>query len=197
MKLLKRETKQLQADKVKKQGDPKQSNNSDSDNPPWERRKLETRLAEYDKIIREKNVHIEQLLRDCRKMEQENQQCNNEIQQLTQQFNECTQQLQLATHNYETLEETFKGTLKPFSVEFLKIHFVTTERMSQLEIENDKTRIQLGECQWQKDKTEENLDKISEAVDVTINKCKVRGYYFLCFADFKINVSKFKGNHRE
>ncbi len=45
--------------------------------------------------------------------------------------------------------------------------------MSQLEIENDKTRIQLGECQWQKDKTEENLDKISEAVDLTINKCKV------------------------
>ena len=79
VKLLKRETKQLQADKVKKQGDPKQSNNSDEDNPPWERRKLETRLAEYDKIIREKNVHIEQLLRDCRKMEQENQQCNNEI----------------------------------------------------------------------------------------------------------------------
>jgi chromosome segregation ATPase len=109
VKLLKRETKQLQADKVKKQGDPKQSNNSDEDNPPWERRKLETRLAEYDKVIREKNVHIEQLLRDCRKMEQENQQCNNEIQQLTQQFNECTQQLQLATHNYETLEETFKG----------------------------------------------------------------------------------------
>ena len=49
--------------------------------------------------------------------------------------------------------------------------------MSQLEIENDKTRIQLGECQWQKDKTEENLDKISEAVDLTINKCKVRTFY--------------------
>lgn len=47
------------------------------------------------------------------------------------------------------------------------------ERTSQLEIENDKTRIQLGECQWQKDKTEENLDKLTEAVDVTINKCKV------------------------
>ncbi|XP_057381408.1 centrosomal protein of 290 kDa-like [Daphnia carinata] len=154
VKLLKRETKQLQEDKSKKQGEAQQSNNSDSDNPPWERRKLEVRLAEFEKVVREKNDHIEQLLRDCRKMEQENQQCNSQIQELTQPFNECTQQLQIATHNYETLESTFK------------------ERTSQLEIENDKTRIQLGECQWQKDKTEENLDKLTEAVDVTINKCK-------------------------
>lgn len=50
--------------------------------------------------------------------------------------------------------------------------------MCQLEIENDKTRIQLGECQWQKDKTEENLDKISEAVDLTINKCKVTCIFY-------------------
>jgi hypothetical protein len=58
--------------------------------------------------------------------------------------------------------------------------------MSQLEIENDKTRIQLGECQWQKDKTEENLDKISEAVDLTINKCKVRTFYlFSCISLIK------------
>ncbi|KZS07494.1 Uncharacterized protein APZ42_028577 [Daphnia magna] len=154
VKQLKRETKQLQDDKLKKQGEPQQSNNSDSDNPPWERRKLEVRLAEFEKVVREKNDHIEQLLGDCRKMEQENQQCNSQIQELTQQFNECTQQFQIATRNYETLEATFK------------------ERTSQLEIENDKTRIQLGECQWQKDKTEENLDKLTEAVDVTINKCK-------------------------
>ena len=60
---------------------------------------------------------------------------------------------------------------------FHKLHLFFLERMSQLEIENDKTRIQLGECQWQKDKTEENLDKISEAVDLTINKCKVRTFY--------------------
>ncbi|KAI9553228.1 hypothetical protein GHT06_021124 [Daphnia sinensis] len=154
VKLLKRETKQLQEDKLKKHGEPQQSNNSDSDNPPWERRKLEVRLAEFEKVVHEKNDHIEQLLRDCRKMEQENQQCNSQVQELTQQLNECTQQLQIATHNYETLEATFK------------------ERTKQLEIENDKTRIQLGECQWQKDKTEENLDKLTEAVDVTINKCK-------------------------
>nr|CAH0101572.1 unnamed protein product [Daphnia galeata] len=38
------------------------------------------------------------------------------------------------------------------------------QRMSQLEI--------LKLCQWQKDKTEENSDEISEAVDLTINKCK-------------------------
>ena len=36
-------------------------------------------IAGYDKIIRENNVHIEQLLRDFRKMEQGIQQCNNEI----------------------------------------------------------------------------------------------------------------------
>ena len=47
-----------------------------------------------------------------------------------------------------------------------------------MQIENDKTRNQLGECQWQKDKVEENLDKISEAVDVTINKCKVLDYFY-------------------
>lgn len=109
VKQLKRETKQLQDDKLKKQGEPQQSNNSDSDNPPWERRKLEVRLAEFEKVVREKNDHIEQLLGDCRKMEQENQQCNSQIQELTQQFNECTQQLQIATRNYETLEATFKG----------------------------------------------------------------------------------------
>ena len=109
VKLLKRETKQLQADQKQKQRD--QSNASDSDNPPWERRKLEVRLAETEKIVREKNVHIEQLLADCRAMEQENQQCTSQIQQLTQQFNECTQQLQMATHNYETLEENFKGII--------------------------------------------------------------------------------------
>ena len=62
---------------------------------------------------------------------------------------------------------------------FHKLHLFFLERMSQLEIENDKTRIQLGECQWQKDKTEENLDKISEAVDLTINKCKVIFKYCL------------------
>lgn len=109
VKQLKRETKQLQDDKLKKQGEPQKSNNSDSDNPPWERRKLEVRLAEFEKVVREKNDHIEQLLGDCRKMEQENQQFNSQIQELTQQFNECTQQLQIATRNYETLEATFKG----------------------------------------------------------------------------------------
>lgn len=109
VKLLKREVKQRQEDKLKKQGDPQQSNNSDSDNPPWERRKLEARLAEFEKVVREKNDHIEQLLRDCRKMEQDNQQYTSQIQELTEQFNECTQQLQLASRNYETLEATFKG----------------------------------------------------------------------------------------
>ena len=59
--------------------------------------------------------------------------------------------------------------------------------MSQLEIENDKTRIQLNECRWQKDKTEENLDKISEAVDLTINKCKVRADGFIVFVEFVFN----------
>lgn len=108
VKMLKRETKQLQAEKQKR--DPHHSA-SDSDNPPWERRKLEVRLTETEKLIREKNTHIEQLLRDCRTMEQENQQSTNQIQQLTQQFNECTEQLRMATHNYETLEETYKGTI--------------------------------------------------------------------------------------
>lgn len=56
---------------------------------------------------------------------------------------------------------------------FLNLTGVDAERTSQLEIENDKTRMQLGECQWQKDKTEENLDKLTDTVDVTINKCKV------------------------
>ena len=45
--------------------------------------------------------------------------------------------------------------------------------MTYLEEENDKIRIQLDDCQWHKEKNEENLDRISEAVDFTINKCKV------------------------
>lgn len=45
--------------------------------------------------------------------------------------------------------------------------------MTQLESENDRMRIQLDEYQWQKERNEENLDKISDAVDFTVNKCKV------------------------
>ena len=121
IKLLKRETKQLQADQKQKQhGD--QSNASDSDHPPWERRKLQARLAETEKIVGEKNVHIEQLLRDCRAMEQENQQCANQIQQLTQQFDECTQQLQMATQNYETLQDNLKGKI-PVQLKNVHLHY--------------------------------------------------------------------------
>lgn len=108
VKLLKRETKHLQAEKEKR--DPQHQSASDSDNPPWERRKLEVRLAETEKLVQEKNGHIEQLLHDCRAMEKENQQYTSQIQELTQQFNECTEQLHMATHNYETLEETYKGS---------------------------------------------------------------------------------------
>ena len=61
----------------------------------------------------------------------------------------------------------------------------TAERLSQLEMENDKIQLQLSECQWQKDKTEENLDKISDAVDVTVNKCKV---YFLNSPGFEFRI---------
>ncbi len=69
--------------------------------------------------------------------------------------------------------------------------------MSQLEIENDKARIQLGECQWQKDKTEENLDKISEAVDLTINKCKVTCIFFHWFSLNYISLIQHLKIHRK
>lgn len=72
---------------------------------------MDARLAEADAVIREKNTHIEQLLRDCRELEAEKEECKEQIQQLTRQFDECTQQLHLATHNYSTLEETYKGTI--------------------------------------------------------------------------------------
>lgn len=109
VKLLKRETKQLQLKQQQNQQDEKQTKDSDSDAPPWEKRKLESRLADIEKLIHEKNAHIEQLLRDCRSLEQENQECNGKIHELTQQFADCTNQLQIATQNYETLEETYKG----------------------------------------------------------------------------------------
>ncbi len=60
--------------------------------------------------------------------------------------------------------------------------------MNQLEMENDKIRLQLSECQWQKDKTEENLDKISDAVDITINKCKVFQLYLTLAFEFQFKV---------
>lgn len=47
------------------------------------------------------------------------------------------------------------------------------DRVTHLESENNRIRIELEECQWQKERNEENLDKISDAVDFTINKCKV------------------------
>jgi len=47
------------------------------------------------------------------------------------------------------------------------------DRVTHLETENERIRIQLDDCQWQKERNEENLDKISDAVDFTINKCKV------------------------
>lgn len=112
VKILKRENKQLQLKQQQNnQQDLKQTKDSDSDAPPWERRKLESRLSDIEKMILEKNSHIEQLLRDCRTLEHENQECSNKIQELTQQLSECTQQLQIATQNYETLEETYKGIL--------------------------------------------------------------------------------------
>lgn len=180
IKLLKRETKQLKAERQEKSRDPQPSNASDSDNPPWERRKLEVRLSESEKLLREKNTHIEQLLRDCRALEQENKNYASQVQQLSQQFNECTQQLQLATYNYETLETTFKGISDSIlAVKHLQFNiFQCLERLSTLETENNKIRVQLVECQWQKETTEENLDKISDAVDVTINRCKVPSTLF-------------------
>lgn len=42
-----------------------------------------------------------------------------------------------------------------------------------MEVDNDKLRVQLDECQWQRDKHEENLDRISDAVDFTVSRCKV------------------------
>lgn len=118
VKLLKRETKQLQkeADKSTKAESSQPvggTAESDSDSPPWERRKLNTRLAEAESVIREKNTHIEQLLRDCRELEAEKEQCVAQIQLLSCQFDECTKQLQLATNNYSALEETYKGRSMP------------------------------------------------------------------------------------
>ena len=117
VKLLKRETKQLQKEinGTKQQQDASSitgdhPGGSDSDSPPWERRKLDSRLAEAESVIREMNTHIEQLLRDCRELEAEKQQCVSQLQNLSHQFDDCTQQLQLATHNYSVLEETYKGT---------------------------------------------------------------------------------------
>ena len=85
--------------------------NSDSDNPPWERRKLESQLQERDKLVQEKNFHIQQLLNDCQLLEKDNKACHNEIQTLTRQFNECTSQLHQAAESYSLLEQKFKGDL--------------------------------------------------------------------------------------
>ena len=111
VKLLKRETKQLQKEGADRQKDAQQG--SDSDNPPWERRKMESRVFEMEQIVQEKNAHIERLLRDCRALEQENQECTSQIQLISEQFDDCTQQLQLATHNYSTLEEKYNGIFRP------------------------------------------------------------------------------------
>lgn len=108
VKLLKRETKQLQKEGTDRQKADGQQG-SDSDNPPWERRKMDSRIAEMEQVLQEKNDHIERLLRDCRSLEQENQECTSQIQHLSQQFDDCTHQLHLATHNYAALEEKYKG----------------------------------------------------------------------------------------
>ena len=119
VKLLKRETKQLQnqvAQTTKPPDHPAGSSQpggdgggSDSDNPPWERRKLEARLAECESVIREKNTHIEQLLRDCRQLETDKEQSAEQMERLSRQLDDCTRELQIATHNYAALEETYKG----------------------------------------------------------------------------------------
>ena len=60
----------------------------------------------------------------------------------------------------------------------LSISYVTDrapslDRVVYLEEENRKIKLQLGDCQLQKLRNEENLDRISEAVDATVDKCRV------------------------
>ena len=46
--------------------------------------------------------------------------------------------------------------------------------MASLSEQNQKLRSQLGHCLVQNEKNEQNLDKISDAVEFTINRCKVK-----------------------
>jgi hypothetical protein len=60
----------------------------------------------------------------------------------------------------------------------LSISYVTDrapsiDRVVHLEEENKKIKLQLSECQLQKLRNEENLDRISEAIDATVDKCRV------------------------
>lgn len=101
---LKKENKSLQ-----KNAEEKRATNSDSDNPPWEHRKLQSQLTEKEHLVLEKNSHIEQLLDDCNLLERENKKCQEEYQTLTRQLQECARQLQQATENSVAKELKLKG----------------------------------------------------------------------------------------
>ena len=106
VKLLKRQTKQLQQQQT-------EVNNSEDpceqQQPPWESRKLLTRIGQLETTLQEKNGHIEQLLADCRKLEEDAANSAGQVGHLAGQLDQSVRQLQLATHNYETLQQTYRG----------------------------------------------------------------------------------------
>ena len=61
-------------------------------------------------------------------------------------------------------------------------------RVAHLEEENSDLRTQLRQCLLQNEKNEDDLDRISDAVDSTINKCKVWPRLVLNFRGVRLGL---------
>ena len=108
---------------MKQNEEKNQQQSSDSDCPPWEKRKLQAKLTEKDALLHEKNAQIEQLLNDCQLLDEKNEVHCNDIQNLREKLEDCTEQLHQAINNYATLEDKYRGSIIEEKVFRISLHY--------------------------------------------------------------------------